>query len=153
MHVFEAQFGSISNLQSMANLHPMKTSTQNIFWIDDIIMSSRDLLCIFEYLNFPMDFIHRFQGAIFFGQQTAICLKVIPSTDGQAKVQQKKMKSWWWHVTLRGHISKHYIVSMTQPNGLKLCMYFQREVFYTKTDMAKWHDVLMMLSHDKLCDN
>ena len=65
VHVFEAQFWSLSKLQSIPNLYPMKTHTQSIFQIDDVIMtSSHDLLCIFEYLIFPIDFVHRFEGVI-----------------------------------------------------------------------------------------
>ena len=91
VHVFEAKFWSLSILQSVSNLHPMKTHTQNIFQIDAVIMtSSRDLLCIFEYLIFPIGFVHRFQGVI---SSASRLLSVSKLYQAQMVRQRLKQKS------------------------------------------------------------
>ena len=63
VHVFEALFWSLINLQSSSNLHPGQTRVKNIFKSNDVMMtSSRDLLWNFEYLTIPLDFVHVFEA-------------------------------------------------------------------------------------------
>ena len=63
VHVFKVEFWAISDLQSSSKLHQAKTQMPKYYENNDVMMtSSGDLLLIFEYLFFPIVFVHRFEG-------------------------------------------------------------------------------------------
>ena len=63
VHVFEAHFWSLSNLQLSLYLHLARAPDEIFLKSNDIMMtSSCDLLRNFEYLISPIDFVHRFEG-------------------------------------------------------------------------------------------